>query len=317
MPRVLYYLVRNRATHAKGDTLMWYKIALAGAAGLLEGYYSNYCSTAEAWIIRNDTKKPETGSKELTLLNLNINHEIWRGGMRRKRFEYVLYLIGEVRPVPDIITFQEVYHSTIPLVRSVLGDSVLELAEYFKEYNSAFGHSSGVWHLGFELGKLTLSKYPIMDAAKFQLNGSYIRSILRTKIDTPGGVPTHVYNVHTTGLQPQLREVIAYVGSTAKQHERVIIAGDLNMDISIGSAGRTLLEQEGFVVSDVGPTALFGMSLKRAKYWRSIDCIAVRDQNPSLVLSFERTVDTYAPDSRIWPSDHAGIRVHLSYPPAS
>jgi endonuclease/exonuclease/phosphatase family metal-dependent hydrolase len=219
-----------------------------------------------------------------------------------------------MRPAPDIITFQEVYRSAIPPVQSILGDSVLELTEHFKEYNAVFGHSGGIGHLGFELGKLTFSKYPIMDAAKLQLNGSRLRSILRTKIDTPD-VPTHVYNVHTTGVQSQLREIIAYIGSTAKEHERVIIAGDLNMDISRGAAGRTLLEQEGFVVSDVGPTALVGISLERARYWRSIDCIAVRDENPALVSSFERVLDTYSADAKVWPSDHAGIRAELIHKP--
>ena len=290
---------------------MWYKVGLTAAAGLLERYYSHYCTHAEALILRNSHEKVESASEEIVVLNHNVNHEMWRGGMSRKRRDYILSTIGEMEPQPDIITLQEVYRSAIPVVQSVLGDSVVEFSSHFSEYNAVFGHSGGIGHLGLELGKLTLSRYPILRAEKKQIEKSYVRSILWTKLDTPV-MPTNVYNVHITGLQSQLREVLSYVEVTAGKKERIVIAGDLNLDISLGSSSRGILEDAGFKVSDVGKTALVGIRVERARHWRSIDMIAVKDEDGASSPVFDRVLDAFSSDDGFWPSDHAGIRAKLS-----
>lgn len=291
---------------------MWPKIALAGMIAVCERYYAYHCVSEKAQILRNNNICDSKDQKKLVILSHNVNHELWRGGMSSKRRNYIFSLIRDMDPQPDIITLQEVYRSAVPIVQSVLGDSVEEFATQFKDYNVVFGHSSGIGHLGLELGKLTLTRYEILFAEKKQLKGSYVRSILWTRIDTPF-VVTNVYNVHTTGMQSQLREILTYVNTTAKEQERIIIAGDVNLDISSGASGRGILESEGFKVSDVGPTALVGIRIKRAWHWRSIDMIAVKDQDSACAPIFDRVLDTFCLDAHVWPSDHAGIRAELPY----
>ena len=190
----------------------------------------------------------------MKILTLNI----WGAPYAKHRSERVEAICDEIKRIdPDILCFQEVY---LPDNRQDLIAGLVDTWCYHHYFPSALIGS----------GLLTMSKFPIMDAAfyKFRMQGKpddimrgyyYAgKGIGLTRIDTPDGV-LDVYNCHTHAQyepdndneyavynETNLYEAARFIDSQSGASP-VVLCGDLNTRPD--QAGYRIITQSGSLVN--------------------------------------------------------------------
>ena len=124
---------------------------------------------------------------------------------------------------PDLLLCQEVFHTS--------DDAHHQSALLAAKLGLQASYGPNRWHFAGCLGNATMSRYPVLASANFEITHSYFerRGILYTRIDV-GGYPLDVYNTHFSLTTRQRRKQLAVLLAILppESHGPIVLAGDFN-----------------------------------------------------------------------------------------
>lgn len=170
--------------------------------------------------------------QRITIVDYNIFHGLYDEDPAPNfdRFEDRLMLLAQElgRLKPDIVVLQEVVLTGpkgYPDVKATL------LAALGGEYKAIFGESGGDRIDEGTLGRMTLTRLPVISAANRAVFQG--RSAHRVTVQTKGGV-LDIYNVHLEGPELvgqqklEITRLLTFIDANERNQNPVIVTGDFN-----------------------------------------------------------------------------------------